>query len=221
MAQVGLPFSLEGFTNTMYRSGPLILVLAVEFAAMTDGPNWAGAGAYLGGCMVLFAVLIAAGRAGGTIGGTTTTNDACSILWPTDDNVPTLVAPSTTFYWYTMMYFIAVGTGMGATAGGASDGIIIMTALFMVYDLWLTYYSNRSGAGGELGIMDLIRGRGECWNMVALAFSVLLGTGFGWLWAFAMTAAMKPTGSKPAIACAKESNAKAFRCRVRKRELAV
>lgn len=202
---------------TMYRGGPIALILAIIFASFAEN-NAAAAGVYLLGCAILFLILLAVGRFGPALDAED--GQGCNLPWPIGP-LPTSVAPTTTFFWFTMMYFIAAGTGLGKHAGATNDGVIVMTTLFAVYDLWNVRLADLSNGDVDFSIQTLWDGSRSCFSGYAIILAILIGTGVGWLWAFAAISMLKPSSNTPNIACAKESNPKAFRCRVRKEKIVI
>ena len=195
-----------------YTSGQLMLLFGIMFAAFAE-QNFKAFGVYLGGTIAIYTILSLIG-----------------IKWPNQDagndcgNLPWLlgappeyIAPSTTYYWFTLVYFITVGILQhGSSAQNA--GVVSLATIFAVLDIAVIYFGNLSQGGpGQGG--TLIGGRGACWTKVPILIGIAIGSCLGGLYGWGMYEGLKSTEKGPDISCAKENNPKRFRCKVRDRKL--
>ena len=207
----------QAMKQQFYVLGQFILFFGIMFAAFAE-QNFKAFGVYLLGTVIIWILMMLAGRVRGqTDRGGTCGNYPWIIGTP-----PLYPAPSTFYYWFTLVYFITVGI-MQHGSSAQNAGVIALTTIFAVLDLGVTYYGDLQGTGDGLGAvaaMERLRdGLGPCWDGKAILIGIILGSGLGGLYGWAAYEWLKGTTDGPDISCAKEGNPKRFRCKVRERTL--
>ena len=196
-----------------YTSGQLMLFFGIMFAAFAE-QNFKAFGVYLLGTVIIYAILILVGlKATNAHQGTGTCGDMPWLI----GNAPLYPAPSTMYYWFTLVYFITVGILQhGSSAQNA--GIVSLATIFAVIDIAVIYFGNLAQTGRAGGGI-LAGGLGACWTKEAILIGIVLGSGLGGLYGWGTYEWLKGTKNGPDISCAKEGNPKRFRCKVRERTL--
>jgi hypothetical protein len=212
-----MPFDRPDLNNVklrFYTSGQFMLFFGIMFAAFAE-QNFKAFGVYLLGTVIIYAILTLVGLkwANATQGAQGT----CGHMPWLFGNAPLYPAPSTMYYWFTLVYFITVGILQnGSSAQNA--GVVSLATIFAVLDIAVTYFGNLAGTGAGAG-GALAGGIGACWTKEAILIGIALGSGIGGLYGWATYEWLKGTQTGPDISCAKEGNPKRFRCKVRERTL--
>ena len=202
-------FSFGEGSTAFYRAGPFVLMFAIMLGGIFSG-NYAAPWVYLMWVTVGWAIAAAVGQFVPLDGDDV---ESCNFIWPLE-RFPNRLPPTTLYYWLTFVYFLVLGVAPSLDYDKKTDnvnvGVVVITGLFVVYDFV------------KLWALPRLRGGDICYQLGWIGLAAAVGSAIGAGGAFASSAMLKKSGDSPTVSCNKPgSDARGFRCRVRKEKLTI